>query len=218
MDSGRTMLIASTSRAVQEIIMIHLKEIGAGNNKIVGVQNDEELQKELCKWRPRYLLIEGSFYREATPDEIWRLMKKYMSLRIFVFGFHEYPEHFLKCILRTGVDGYLDMRQGGSDFNKDLKCALTGQMVIPHQLSGMSFDCIMPANTNNLTFRDMEIVHLIIAGLENSEIGDALHLKEQSVKNRRAAIYAKLQVTNTVGLLKQIIRRGLIDVDEFLAS
>ena len=200
------------------MVLIHLKKIGAVNNKIVGVQSDEELRDRLRDCRPKYLLIEGSFYREATPGELWRLMEKYLGLRIFVFGFHEYPDHYLKCFLRTGVDGYLDMRQGDDDFNKDLKCALTGETVIPRQFDRMAFDAVMPTRSNNLTCRDMEIVHLIIEGLENDEIAKALCLKEQSVKNRRRAIYDKLHVTNTVGLLKQTIRKGLVGIEEFLAS
>ena len=218
MNNGETILIASTSKAVQEIIITRLKEIGAVNSKIVGVHSDEELQDGLCKCRPNYLLIEGSFYRGATPVQLWQFLKKYMSLRIFVFGFHEYSEHYLKSFLRTGVDGYLDMRQDKCGFNKDLKCALTGKTVIPHQFAGMTFDCVMPAHSNNLTFRDMEIVHLILEDLENKEIAKVLHLNEQSVKNRRRAIYDKLQVTSIVGLLKQTFRKRLIGLEEFLAS
>jgi DNA-binding NarL/FixJ family response regulator len=214
MNSDKTILIASNSKAILVTIQNRIDEAWA-KNCTVGVLNDEELKKNLNKNKVRYLLIEGSFYREATPDELFRLLKKYLSLRIYVFDYHEYPDYFLKSLLRIGVEGFLDLRQGKDGFMKDLKNALAGQLPVPKQFTGMSFD-YPPMEVCNLTDRDMEIVHLIIYGYENREIADSLNLKLQSVKNRRRAIYDKLHVTNTVDFLRQIIIKGVIDLEEFL--
>jgi DNA-binding NarL/FixJ family response regulator len=47
-----------------------------------------------------------------------------------------------------------------------------------------------------LTQREREMVVLVLKGLANKEIADAMHIGEQTVKNALAAVYGKLGVTS----------------------
>ena len=215
MYSGGTILIASTSKAIILHIQNRLYEIEA-QNKVLTAENIDELKNNLDYHRPKFLLIEASFCREGTPEEILRLVKKHMSLRIYVFGYHEYSDNYLKCLFRCGVEGFLTMRNGKGAFKDDLRNALSGKMLIPPQFEGMKFECPV-SNSTTLTDRDKELIRLIFEELDNQAIAEILHIKLQSVKNRRKDVYNKLFATNIVGLLKQTIRKGFFSMEDFLA-
>jgi DNA-binding NarL/FixJ family response regulator len=58
-----------------------------------------------------------------------------------------------------------------------------------------------------LTEREREIVDALVAGLDNREIGEKLHLSEKTVKNNLTRIYEKLKVKNrtqAVALCQQL--------------
>ena len=215
MSNVKTVLIASTSNSIVGLTVSYLKESGVCDYSVVGVLNDIELKACLQMAKPEYLFIEGGFYQGATPDELLLIVKKNVRLKVFVFDFHEYPDYFLKSIFRAGVEGFLDMRQEKSALMQDLKRALTGKEVIPKQFEGMNF-AYLPAQDCNLTSRDMEFVHLIICGYMDREIAEYLHLKLQTVKNRRKALYEKLHAVNVLDFLRQVIIKGVIELDEFL--
>ena len=64
------------------------------------------------------------------------------------------------------------------------------------------------------TSRDMEIIHLTFEELGNKEIAETLDIKVQTVRNYRAAIYRKLQVNNTVGLIKTLVEKGVVTIEK----
>jgi len=214
MHGKNTVLIASSSKAVIDYVRKRVDETGARND-VVEAQNADGLRDCLMRYDPEYLLIEGSFYHDATPEELHNIIKRYDSLRVYVFGINEYSDSYVKWLIRAGADGYFDLRKGGAVFVQELKSALKGAAVKPARFEGITLDAF-PENNGKLTKRDMEIVHLILGELENKQIAAVLRLAEQSVKNRRKAIYEKLQVTNAVGLIKKLVRKRLIDMDELL--
>ena len=211
-----TILIASTSQAIIEDVLKAIKEIGIQNKTFTALTHDE-LQNKLNNYKPTFLLIEGTFYRDETPQEMRHILKKYRRLQAVAFGFYEYTDKFLKMFFRAGVQGYLDMRKGHDSFKTELKHSLDGNKLIPPQCKTISYKYYLP-DTTKLTNRDMEIIHLMLKGLDNNKIAVTLDIKLQSVKNRRDTIYHKLQVTNIVGLIKQLLRKGLIDLNDFMAS
>ena len=216
MSESNRVLVASTSRAVIEYVKRRMEDIGAVN-EVITAENDFELKNCLSNYDPEYLLIEGSFYYEATPQEVLGIIKRYDSLRVVVFGLQEYSDNYLIHFFRSGVEGFLNIRMGRSSFCRELKSALRGVRVMPPKFEGMVFD--MPVRQTKLTGKDMQVAHLIIDDeLENKQIAAVLHVKEQTIKNRRTAIYEKLQVKSAVGMLKELVRLGLMEQEEIFRN
>ena len=206
--SIETLLIACTSRAIIEDIQKWLKEIGVGNKTYTAVSHDELLDK-LCNHKPAYLLIEGSFFRESTVQEISRIVKEYSKTIIIVFGFYEYTEKFLKMLFKVGIRAYLNMRMGQETFKEELRLVLEKNKVIPPHFEKTSRG-YYHSDSTKLTRRDLEIINLILEGFDNNKIAEKLHIKQQTVKNHRENIYYKLRVTNVVGMMKKLMREGII--------
>jgi DNA-binding NarL/FixJ family response regulator len=215
MVSTDKLLVVSTSSAIAGSVKGWLGEIGV-LNKMYSAVNNDELQDCLNNYKPQYLLIEGCFYREATPQELMRILKIFRSLRIVVFSYYEYPSKFLELFYRVGIEGYLDIRKGEETFKKDLKYALQGHLGVPPEYESIAGGYLPPDNFD-LTDRDLAVLRLVMKGLESSAISKTLGITVQAVKNRRTDINQKLQVTNMIGLVKYVMRKGIIPYEEFIA-
>ena len=209
--SIETLLVASTSQAIVDYIIKRITEIEIRNKTYTAISHDE-LWEALRNHKPNYLLIEGTFYREATPIELSGIAKKYKKLKIVAYGFNEYTEKYLKRLFAVGILGYLDVRKGRAAFKKELKSVLSEEKLNVSQLSMLDKSTTDYLESAKLTNRDMEIIHLIFEELDNKEIAETLDIKVQTVRNYRAAIYRKLQVNNTVGLIKTLVEKGLVTI------
>ena len=208
-----TLLVASTSQAIVDYIIKRMGEIEIRNKTYTAISHDE-LWEALRKHKPNYLLIEGTFYREATPIELSSIAKKYKKLKIVAYGFNESTEKYLKRLFAVGILVYLDVRKGRAAFKKELKSVLSEKKLNVPQLSMLDKNTADYLDSANLTRRDMEIIHLIFEELGNKEIAETLDIKVQTVRNYRSAIYRKLQVNNTVGLIKTLVEKGVVTIDE----
>jgi DNA-binding NarL/FixJ family response regulator len=63
-----------------------------------------------------------------------------------------------------------------------------------------------------LTPREEEVLHLLVEGLSNREIGARLHLTEGTVKNYVSTIIAKLQANDRTHAVVTALRHGLVDL------
>lgn len=66
-----------------------------------------------------------------------------------------------------------------------------------------------------LTPREEEVLHLLVEGLSNKEIGARLHLTEGTVKNYVSNVIAKLQANDRTHAVVTALRRGLVDLREY---
>jgi len=61
-----------------------------------------------------------------------------------------------------------------------------------------------PVNDNPLTNREREILELLMKGMKNKEIADALYLSVHTVKTHMQNIFKKMDVTNRMSLYHKI--------------
>lgn len=65
-----------------------------------------------------------------------------------------------------------------------------------------------------LTARELLILRYVAMGNTNKEIGEALNLDEQTIKNQVSVILAKLNANNRAHGVAVAMQRGLISLDE----
>lgn len=67
---------------------------------------------------------------------------------------------------------------------------------------------------SNLTAREIEILKMLSKGPTNKEIGRALGISDNTVKNHVNSIIEKLEVSDRTEAATTAIQRGIISVDE----
>jgi len=63
-----------------------------------------------------------------------------------------------------------------------------------------------------LSSRELEVLDCLVMGRSNKEIGDALFITEQTVKNHMTSVLRKLQVDDRVAALRYAVTRGWAEI------
>ena len=83
---------------------------------------------------------------------------------------------------------------------------------VPRQVKEPVGDAAADVMIEPLTPREEEVLHLLVEGLSNREIGARLYLTEGTVKNYVSAIIAKLQANDRTHAVVTALRRGLVEL------
>jgi DNA-binding NarL/FixJ family response regulator len=60
------------------------------------------------------------------------------------------------------------------------------------------------SKTDDLSFREQQVIQLIATGLQNKEIGDELNISAVTVKSHLTNIYRKLNVPNRTSMINKV--------------
>jgi len=135
----------------------------------------------------------------------------------------------LFAAIRAGASAYV-----GKDVPEDrlialIKRAATGEYVINEQLLGKPYvaarvleqfraatasDLAPTSAFAPLTDRELEILKKVSDGMTNAEIGYALGISAQTVKNHVTSILRKLAVNDRTQAVVMALRRGWLSIDE----
>ncbi len=165
--------------------------------------------------RPDVLLLDLLLQDYKGKDLATLIHKHYPSVKILVITSLDAPTH-IKSLMRIGCSGYIlkntDVKQlvdaikevykGGTYIQPDLKEQMINNML---QFKN-SAKILLP----KLTVREKEVLALIVEEYTNHEIAEKLSLSLRTVENHRFSIMNKLDVKNSVGLVRAAIELGLI--------
>ncbi len=124
--------------------------------------------------------------------------------------------HYIKQMLRNGASGYLlknadeealvaaieQVYNGEQFLDPGIKQQLLHEMLTGQRSSGYEIP---------LTRREKEILKLIAEEHSNQQIAEKLFISLRTVETHRLNLTQKLAVKNTAGLVKEAIKRGLVD-------
>jgi len=67
---------------------------------------------------------------------------------------------------------------------------------------------------DTLTEREQQVFRLVVQGRSNRQIGELLALSPRTVEKHRAAILHKLDVRDTVDMVRYAVKLGILDPDD----
>jgi DNA-binding NarL/FixJ family response regulator len=156
------------------------------------------------------------------------LRRRYPALATIVVAANESDDELFAAI-RAGASAYC-----GKDIAEDrlvqlIERAATGEYVINEQLldkpyvaarvleqfrAATASDLAPSSAFAPLTDRELEILRKVSDGLTNAEIGYALGISAQTVKNHVTSILRKLAVNDRTQAVVTALRRGWLSIDE----
>ena len=139
------------------------------------------------------------------------------SVRVLVVSGSAEDEDILKAVL-AGASGYIlkdsPIEQIAEGIHTAARGGATLSPLVASQLlehvrqTGPSVR-IASAPVGELTVRELEVLRLIAAGLENSEIASELLMSTHTARNHVASILEKLQMQNRIQAAVYAVRHGL---------
>jgi DNA-binding NarL/FixJ family response regulator len=95
----------------------------------------------------------------------------------------------IRRLLSDGVHGVVLTSEVETALAPTVRAVASGQLCVPH-------DAGQALTAAALSFREREILALVIMGLRNAEIAHRLHVAESTVKSHLVSTFAKLGVTS----------------------
>jgi DNA-binding NarL/FixJ family response regulator len=116
---------------------------------------------------------------------------------VFTFDFHH---DLIVDTLARGATGYLWKGLRGDELVRALQRIVDGEVVVsdarPHTHPLGTSEVSWPLRDRGLTARESEALALLVSGLRNREIGQAMFVSTDTVKTHLANVYRKLGVRN----------------------
>ncbi len=109
--------------------------------------------------------------------------------------------------LSAGANGYLLKNATRDSLIPALRAVAAGQRWIPKEIARRLADREM---FEELTQRELEVLHQLAKGLANKEIADVLSISEYTVKDHLKSILGKLRVADRTEAVTAAIQRGII--------
>ncbi len=156
------------------------------------------------------------------------MRRRFPAIATIVIAANESDDELFSAI-RAGASAY-----SGRDISEDLlqelvRRSATGEYVINEQLLSKPYvaarvldqfrntttvDVALSSAFMPLTDRELEILRKVSDGMTNAEIGFALGISAQTVKNHVTSILRKLAVNDRTQAVVTALRRGWLTIDE----
>jgi two-component system NarL family response regulator len=113
--------------------------------------------------------------------------------------------------VQAGAQGYLLKDTSQREMVDAIASVHSGKRYIPRHIAARLADRMM---RSNLTGRETEILEMLAKGLTNKEIGRALEISDNTVRNHVISIISKLEVSDRTEAATAAIQRGIISSEE----
>ena len=148
-----------------------------------------------------------------------KIKEIYPLIHVLGLTMHEEPDYIIK-MLEAGASGYLLKNAGREELLAAIHAVAKGDSYFSQKVSATLLQAITrqkenpekkkPAIETPLSDREIEVLRLITQEYSNGEIAEKLFISIRTVDTHRRNLLEKLQVKNTVGLVKYAIEKGII--------
>jgi len=183
---------------------------------VVGQATDgKALVEAAARLKPDLVILDISMPLLNGFDSARRIREILPSAKLIFLSQHLNPA-YLKQALKVGVSGYVLKSGATEELQEAISTVLRGQTYITPNFGEVVLSRLwnnsgeLSQETEGLTDRQREILHLIVEGRANKEIADVLHLSIKTIEFHRARIMIKLGVRTVAELTKVALQQGLI--------
>jgi len=141
-------------------------------------------------------------------DMLHALNRAKMHVRAIILTSYETDEDIYRAV-QAGAQGYLLKDAPQADMVEAIWTVYNGKRYFPRHIAERLAERMM---RTNLTARELEVLHMLARGLTNKEIGSALEISGNTVRNHVNSIIEKLEVSDRTEAATSAIHRGLIDL------
>ncbi len=164
---------------------------------------------------PAVILLDIQMPEINGIDLCKQVKKNFPSIKIIAFSSFD-DTHYIKQIIRSGASGYLLKNADQLTILTAINSVMSGEEYIDESIKKILIQESISGQRRSLfdiplTKREKEILKLIADGNSNQEVADKLFISLRTVETHRFNLTQKLDVKNAAGLVKEAIKRGLVD-------
>lgn len=120
--------------------------------------------------------------------------------------------NLVNTCLQAGARGYLVKDAEDLRLREQIRAVVAGHAALDPRAAGILTDLVQrrAVSVDALRLRDLEILRLIAQGLTNREVGEQLHLSENTIKGYVKEILAKLGAHSRIEAVMLAKKQGLL--------
>jgi two-component system, NarL family, response regulator len=141
-------------------------------------------------------------------DVLLALKADRINVRAIILTSFETDEDIYRSV-QAGAQGYLLKGAPQADVVDAIHAVYSGKRYFPSDVAARLAERMM---RSDLTARELEVLHMLARGLTNKEIGNALRISGNTVRNHVNSIIEKLEVSDRTEAATTAIQRGIIEV------
>jgi two-component system, NarL family, response regulator NreC len=161
--------------------------------------------------RPAVLVLDLNMPGDSSLEAIPAIRAESPSTQIVVLTMQE-ELAFARRALGAGALGYVLKEAADDELVQAVRAAAAGQTYLTPRLGARLAAEPERDRPNDLSEREVGVLHLIALGHTNIEIAEQLFLSVRTVETHRAHIQQKLNLSSRAELVRYAIERGLMDV------
>lgn len=180
-----------------------------------------EAVKLIEKLHPDVAILDISMPNVSGVEATRIIKKDHPQTRVLILTIHE-NEEFIQEMISAGADGYVLKNAEKREIFDGVRAVANGGTYFSPIVSKVLLESLVRKTRNKepmhgngesrLTNREIEILRLIAEGLTSKQIADKLFLSVTTINSHRTNIMKKLNIHETVGLVKYAIQKKLIEI------
>jgi len=175
--------------------------------EIVGETDDGDQAIALFeKLKPDLVLMDLRMPRRSGTEATRLIRSMAPAARVLMLSAFD-GDADIHTALESGAQGYVLKSATGEDLIPAIRAVAAGRRWIPQEVAAR----LRSRNAyEELTAREIDVLHQLARGLANKEIADALKISEYTTKDHLKSILAKLRVADRTQAVTAALQRGII--------
>lgn len=169
--------------------------------------NTQTLIEEISEIKPDIAILDININPFSGIEATKMIRRLAPGTKIIGVSMHNQPS-FAKKMMRNGAMGYVTKSSNKNEMYDAIRTVMRGEKFICAEIQrNITNQVLMDDDENKLsrlTEREIEIIKLIKNGSTNKEIAEKLFLSPRTVETHRARILKKLDLKNSLSLVKYI--------------
>lgn len=147
-------------------------------------------------------------------DLIQYILQRNENAKILIDTVHD-EIWTVKRLAHSGVKGVILKTADTEELAKAIRCILNGNVYFCVHFKKILSQTFYANDTReNLTQREIEVLHLIAQGLSTREIAERICLSVNTIESHRKNLFIKLGAKNSVDLIMKAINKGMYNLLE----
>ncbi len=180
---------------------------------IIGeAENGEQALRLTSERRPDVVLMDLRMPLMDGLQATIQIRQQYPSVQILILTTYDSDRDIVSAI-HAGAIGYLLKDAPREELYQAIRAAAKGKSILNPDIAARLMEHMRkPANVDQLSEREIEILHRVSEGMTNKQIGGQLHISEATVKTHLIHIFAKLNVSDRAAAVRIAIERGILQI------
>jgi two-component system, NarL family, response regulator NreC len=169
-----------------------------------------EARRYVLGHHPRVLVLDLNMPGGPSLDAVPELREQFPETHIVVLTMQQEPE-YARQALAAGATGYVLKQAADGELVEAIRLAAAGERYLNPRLGARLASEPPSGLPDNLTAREVDVLHLIALGHTNAQIAGQLYISVRTVETHRSHIQQKLVLSTRAELVRYALDHKLVE-------